>query len=194
MSFMLMQSPDPLSLLDALPKFQDITHIFLPINNAKNVDIPEAGSHWSLLVVSASDGVAFHYDSLGGDNNREAQVAANKMSELLQKPLRFAQIRDAPQQENMNDCGVFVCMFMQTILVDKLLRAADNEKVSVSLRNEHFNAKQGRKDMLRIIEEFRKEGERRRSRSPSPFRSKSPPRIGDEQLGTYPSERKGNGV
>jgi sentrin-specific protease 8 len=183
MTFMLMQTRDPLALKDALPKFDNATHIFLPINNNKNVEVAEGGSHWSLLVVSATDGVAFHYDSLGGDNNREAEVVAMKMTVLLKKPLRFAQIRDAPQQENMNDCGVFVCMFMQTILVDKLLKVAGNEKINVSLRSDTFNARQGRKDMLRVIEDFRKEGERRRSRSPSPFRSKSPPRIGDEQLG-----------
>jgi sentrin-specific protease 8 len=183
MTFMLMRSPDALSLKSALPDFSRTTHIFLPINNAKNVEVPEAGSHWSLLVVSAIDGVSFHYDSLSGDNFREAQLASSKLSQLLRKPLRFTQMQQVPQQENGSDCGVYVCLFMRKLLLDRLLRANAGEKISMSLRNESINARKGRKYIMEIIDGFRKEGEKRRSRSSSPYRTKSPPRIGDEQLG-----------
>jgi sentrin-specific protease 8 len=181
MTFMLMRSPDPTSLKSALPNFSKTTHIFLPVNNAKNVDVPEAGSHWSLLVVSVIDGVSFHYDSLGGDNRHEAQIASGKLSQLLRKPLRFAQMHDVPQQENGSDCGVYVCLFMRKLLLERLLRADAGQKISMSLRNEPFNARKGRKLIMEIIDDFRREGEKRRSRSASPYRAKSPPRIGDEQ-------------
>ena len=39
MAFMLMQTPDPLTLKDALPNFSRTTHIFLPINDARNVSV-----------------------------------------------------------------------------------------------------------------------------------------------------------
>ena len=99
-------------------------------------------------------------------------------------------MRDAPQQENGSDCGVFVCMVMEKLLLDRLLLADSTDKVSMSLGADSIDARDGRKKMLKTIEGFRKEGERRRSRSSSPYtdgrlkdrsRSKDPPRIGDEQ-------------
>jgi len=183
---MLLQTTDSLSLKSALPDFSKTTHIFLPINNATSVTVAESGSHWSLLLVSSIDGVAFHYDSLGNDNIEPAANVTTKMATLLGKRLRFIHMRDAPQQENGSDCGVFVCMVMQRLLLDRLLTKDSSDKVSMSLKSgKGMNPREGRKEMIRVIEGFRKEGERRRSRSPSPYRkadrSKSPPRIGDEQ-------------
>ena len=68
MAFMLMQTPDPLTLKDALPNFTRTTHIFLPINDARNVSVAEGGSHWSLLLVSVIDGVAFTYEAMTAFN------------------------------------------------------------------------------------------------------------------------------
>ncbi|TID27802.1 60S ribosomal protein [Venturia nashicola] len=186
MSFMLLQTPDALTLKAALPDFSKTSHIFLPVNNATSVSEPESGSHWSLLLVSAVDGVAFHYDSLGEDNYQPARVVAARMSALLGKPLRFVHMHDSPQQDNGSDCGVFVCMVMERLLMDRLLRADIGDKVSMSLKQDKgLDANFGRKHMLKTIEGFRKEGERRRSRSRSPGvhkeRSKTPPRIGNEQ-------------
>lgn len=189
MSLMLNLTPDPTTLKDALPDLTKTTHIFLPINNNTNPSLPEGGSHWSLLVVSILDGVAFHYDSLCDENERPAMLACDKLSQLLGKRLRFVPMRDAPLQENGSDCGVFVCTNMQKLLVERLLKVDNRDKVSMSLRGRGVDPKQGRKEMMRAIEGFRKEGERRRSRSGSPWsgsrargeKSRSPPRIGDEQ-------------
>lgn len=182
---------DPTSIKDALPDLGKTTHIFLPINNNPNPEMPEGGTHWSLLVVSAIDGVAFHYDSLGDENERPALQACDKLAKLLGKKLRFVGMRDAPQQENGSDCGVFVCTNMQKLLVERLLKVNNTDKVSMSLRGRGVDPKTGRKEMLKVIEGFRREGERRRSRSASPWsggrrggggeKSRSPPRIGDEQ-------------
>jgi len=92
---------------------------------------------------------------------------------------------DAPQQENGSDCGVFVCVLMKHLLLKRLLRADATKKISMSMKDQHINATDGRKTMMRIIDARKKEGEKRRSRSVSPFRpkssqSKSPPRIGEE--------------
>ncbi|KAM0269439.1 hypothetical protein ACHAQH_009728 [Verticillium albo-atrum] len=163
MTFLLMKEPDMRAIRSALPDFSKVTHVFLPINDARNVAQAEGGSHWSLLLVSAIDGVAFHYDSLGGANYQEARLATRKMSEILGRPLRFLNLEDCPQQENGSDCGVFVCILMRHLLVKRLLSANAREKVSMSMGNKLIDSHGGRKEMLKIIESFRKEGERRRS-------------------------------
>lgn len=163
MSFMLMQTPDPLSLKEALPNFSTTTHVFLPINDCADVTAAEGGSHWSLLLVSVIDGVAFHYDSMSASNDREARSTTMKMEQLLGKKLRFIPMHDSPQQENGSDCGVFVCVLMKHLLLKRLLRADASRKISMSMKDAHINARDGRKQMLKVIEDRKKEGERRRS-------------------------------
>ncbi|CAM1511797.1 Fc.00g093100.m01.CDS01 [Cosmosporella sp. VM-42] len=177
MTFLLMKEPDMRAVHSALPDFSKVTHIFLPINDNRNVSMAEGGSHWSLLLVSSLDGVAFHYDSLGGANYAEANQATRRMSQILGRPLRFINLEDSPRQENGSDCGVFVCLLMRHLLVKRLLCANAREKVSMSMGGKMVDSNGGRKEMLRIIESLRKEGERRRSRSSSPFSNKTPPRI-----------------
>lgn len=183
MAFMLLRTQDPLSLKSALPDFKDTTHIFLPVNDCRDVGVAEGGSHWSLLLVSVLDGVAFHYDSLSPSNQQDARLASYKISSLLGKPLRFINLEDTPQQENSMDCGVYVCLLMQHLLISKLLRAHADSKVSMSMRGKEVDAKGGRKEMVRVIEDRRREGERRGSRSRSPFahgKADGPPRVGEE--------------
>lgn len=163
MSFMLIQTPDPSTLRDVLPDFSCVTHIFLPINDCRNVEIAEGGTHWSLLVVSPFDGLAFHYDSLLPANRSDALMASHKISLLLGKPLTFMELSDSPQQTNSNDCGVFVCILMRHLLVKRVLQADRETKINMSLNSKAVDAVAGRKEMLRIIETFRKEGEKRRS-------------------------------
>jgi Ulp1 family protease len=163
MSFMLLQTPDPRTLREALPNFSKTTHIFLPINDCRNVTEAEGGTHWSLLLVSIVDRVAFHYDSLPPGNRMEAYTITMKLGALLNCPIRFVHLEDAPHQENSSDCGVFVCLNIRCLLLDRLLKANSNQKVSMSLAGKRVDASAGRRQMLKIIEGFRKEGVRRRS-------------------------------
>lgn len=163
MTFLLMRQTDMRQVRSALPDFNKVTHIFLPVNDNRNVSDAEGGSHWSLLLVSVSDGIAFHYDSLGGANWAEANLATRKLAEIVGRPLRFINLDDSPQQENGSDCGVFVCLLMRHLLVKRLLSANAREKVSMSMAGKLVDSNGGRKEMLRIIENLRKEGERRRS-------------------------------
>lgn len=160
---MLMQTENPLTLKEALPDFRCTTHIFLPINDCRNPSQAEGGSHWSLLLVSITDRVAFHYDSLNPSNINDARSVAGKLGQLLNKNLQFINLADSPQQRNSNDCGVFVCVIMRHLLLKKLLMANSKQKISMTMSDKRVEAGQGRKEMLRIIEERRKEGERRRS-------------------------------
>ncbi|KAJ5682155.1 hypothetical protein N7462_005320 [Penicillium macrosclerotiorum] len=188
MSFMILQTPDPHTLRDALPDFSQATHVFLPINDCHNVTQAEGGTHWSLLLISIVDGSAFHYDSLLHGNFEEARFVTRQFGFLLQERLwttlgkqyfEFYHLRDSPQQDGGSDCGVFVCMNMRHLLLKRLLMASAHEKVSMSLGGRSVDASAARKEMAKIIEGFRKEGERRRSASASPMgkRSRSPPRI-----------------
>ncbi|KAL8701823.1 MAG: hypothetical protein Q9224_000321 [Gallowayella concinna] len=163
MSFMLIQTPDPLTLRDALPNFAKTTHIFLPINDCRNPSVAEGGSHWSLLLVSIADGVAFHYDSLNPANRDEAITTTKKLGTLLGRRFQFLDLPDSPQQENSSDCGVFVCVQMKHLLLKKLMRADKEQKISMSMGGKHIDAAHGRKAMLEVINGFRKEGESRRS-------------------------------
>lgn len=179
MSFMILQTPDPRTLRDALPDFSRTTHVFLPINDCRNVTEAEGGTHWSLLLISILDGVAFHYDSLPPGNVWEAQTVTAKFGTLLNRQIRFIHLNDSPVQENGSDCGVFVCLNMRYLLLKRLLVTNSNNKVNMSLGGRKIDARAGRKEIAKIIEGFRKEGERRRSSSISPAdrKSKSPPRI-----------------
>lgn len=109
------------------------------------------------------DGVSFHYDSLGGANSVEAAKTSGKLSQLLSIRLKFINLLDTPQQENGSDCGVYVCLFMKHLLLKRLLMVRINEKVSMSMGGRRVDAKEGRREMQRIIEERRREGEKRRS-------------------------------
>ena len=106
--------------------------------------------------------MAFHYDSLNSANHKEAMAATGKFELLLGKRLRFDDLEDSPQQANGSDCGVFVCLLMRRLL-HRLLSADKDKKVVMSLGGKTVLAAAGRKEILRIIEDFRKEGERRRS-------------------------------
>ena len=163
MSFMLIKTPDPLTLKDALPDLSRTTHIFLPINDCRTVEVAEGGSHWSLLLVSLVDRVAFHYDSLNSSNRQDAEAATRKIHQLTGKEVKFVDLTDSPQQENSSDCGVFVCIQMRHLLLKRLLLAHAREKVSMSMGGKNIDATAGRKEMLKIVEGFRKEGEKRKS-------------------------------
>ncbi|KAJ3477404.1 hypothetical protein NLG97_g8850 [Lecanicillium saksenae] len=165
MAFLLMrtQTQDMRQINNTLPNLAKATHIFLPINDNHNVGDAEGGSHWSLLLVSVLDGVAFHYDSLGGANYSEGNLTTRKLSQVLGRQLRFVNLEDSPQQENGSDCGVFVCLLMRHLLVKRLLSANAREKVSMSMAGKMVDSHGGRKEMLRIIDNLRKEAERRRS-------------------------------
>lgn len=146
---------------NAIPGLANTTHIFFPVNDNKNPDNPEGGSHWSLLLVSILDGIAFHYDSINGHNYKQAEKTTKKLGGVLGRRLRFVNLEDSPQQGNAIDCGVFVCLLMRHLLVKRLLSANAREKVSMSMAGKMVDCVGGRKEMCRIIDNLRNEAQRR---------------------------------
>ena len=163
MVYLMKETPDPRTLKTALPDFSKTTHVFLPINDNPNPGVAEGGSHWSLLVVSLPDAVAFHYDSLLGVNQLEAEKVTRKFERLLARVMRFVQMQDAPQQENSSDCGVFVCLLMDYLLRKRLLMADSRSKVNMSIAGKEVDASGGRKKMVKVIDGYRREAKRRSS-------------------------------
>jgi sentrin-specific protease 8 len=161
MAMILMKQDDPAWVRAALPDFKDVTHIFLPINDNREQST-EGGSHWSLLLVSLIDKVAFHYDSMDGANNSEAFSATKRLANILGTPLQFHHLSECPQQENGSDCGIFVCIIMRHLLVKRLLAVNAAEKISMSMAHKAVDSHGARKEMLKIIDSLRKEVERKR--------------------------------
>lgn len=159
MAFMLMQTPDVTTIQTALPDMSKATHVFLPINDNRDVTAAEGGSHWSLLLVSIRDGLAFHYDSMRGNNAQEGEKATRRLSQLLglNSPLQFVNLEKTPQQANSNDCGVFVCLLMKHLLLEKLLKNHHGQKVDMSVDHKSINAAQGRKRLKELIDEKRED-------------------------------------
>lgn len=144
----------------------------------------EGGTHWSLLLVSTIDGVGFHYDSLRPSNHRFADKATSQLSQLLGKPLDLLEMDGSPQQDNGSDCGIYVTLTMKYLLLNRLLTKDTSGQISMAMDDITLSADKGRKDMMQLVDEFRKEGRNSVSRSRSPFGrhkedSRSPPRIGD---------------
>ena len=134
------------------------SHIFVPVNDAAINAAPDGGTHWTLLLISVIDGVAFHYDSLNADHHKDhAILVCRQLSKYLKKPLSFVQLSDSPHQENSSDCGVFVCLTMRHLLVKRLLQVPLSEKVSMSMGGRRMDAKEGRKEMVKLIESLRKQ-------------------------------------
>jgi sentrin-specific protease 8 len=131
----------------------DYTHVFVPINEGGETG--DGGLHWSLVVVSLRDGVAFHYNS--SDITQIADRVVRNLEKFTAKPLRFSDIRDVPQQRNTSDCGVYMCLFMEELLVHRLLMKDGSQKVSMSLRQLKVHPKSGRRKIKDVIKREREQ-------------------------------------
>ena len=56
---------------------------------------------------------------------------------------------------------MFVCVIMKFLLLRKLLRCGSGEMVSLGMGNKSVDARKGREEIMRVIEERREEGRRR---------------------------------
>ena len=66
---------------------------------------------------------------------------------------------------NLSDCGVFVCVNMRHLLVNRLLKRGVAEQVSMSMGNRVVPAPKVRKELRELIEAQRRAGmERERER------------------------------
>ncbi|RKP08673.1 hypothetical protein THASP1DRAFT_5969, partial [Thamnocephalis sphaerospora] len=110
MVHMVAQHADPYQFIEVLPpRLNERKMVFLPINNHTRGDTV-GGTHWSLMVYIRSTNTFYYYDSLNDYNLPMARQTAEKMARVLctgPQPPRFLMMK-TPQQENSNDCGVYV--------------------------------------------------------------------------------------
>lgn len=96
---------DTLSTLASL-KFRRKEVALFVINDNEDVDLPEGGSHWSLLVYLRASNSFSHFDSAGKSNSRAAEALVEKLLPLTGS--KNLKLEPSPQQMNGHDCGVYV--------------------------------------------------------------------------------------
>ena len=80
-------------------------YCFLPLNNNQASEAA-GGTHWSLLLVDATNSKMYHFDSIGA-NSSEAMRFFSKFRFYFR--LRtFENCEKFPKQTNSSDCGVYV--------------------------------------------------------------------------------------
>ncbi|GAB1318192.1 hypothetical protein MFIFM68171_08402 [Madurella fahalii] len=117
------------------------THLLLPVPNQGHTP-PDTGPYWSLLVVSALDGLAFHYTvrpepsggGAGVTGDDAARKTSAKLSTMLRAKLRYRTVPvptyTAPAG---SDCGLAVCALLRYLLLRRLLAVRVNETISMGL-------------------------------------------------------------
>ncbi|KAL8580449.1 hypothetical protein ACOMHN_001218 [Nucella lapillus] len=82
------------------------------------------GVHWCLCMVFIKDKKICYYDSMGGNNNQclnaVRQYLADESMQKRNVRLDLSEwtseiVKDLPQQMNGSDCGMFACMYAETL-------------------------------------------------------------------------------
>lgn len=87
--------------------------VFIPINS---------GMHWTLCVVSGKNKTITHYNSLGGNGRRYVETVKEWVKKELGPAFReedwaLNSVGQSPQQQNMDDCGVFTITSARQIML-----------------------------------------------------------------------------
>uniref|UniRef100_A0A1B6LVU4 Ubiquitin-like protease family profile domain-containing protein n=1 Tax=Graphocephala atropunctata TaxID=36148 RepID=A0A1B6LVU4_9HEMI len=112
-------------------KLETKSFILVPINDSECFSHKISGSHWSLLLYVKSLCKFYHFDSIGSHNFQSANKTAKKLSKHLSIQEENIQIEacKTPQQQNSNDCGVYMILIMETVLA-KILNSVSSDSFS----------------------------------------------------------------
>ena len=91
----------------------------IPVNDNHDVEDPDGGSHWALLVGEKTDqGLVFQYlDSLYSESTKfVARRVSQVISDILGVKIRRSDAVKCEKQNNSNDCGVFVLAFAEEVV------------------------------------------------------------------------------
>lgn len=103
----------------------------------KDLVLVPAGNdvHWVLMVINfESKKIEFYNSMEGGGEPRESKYFAMLKTRLENTTLDYvtkwpAVVKDAPQQEDAYNCGVFVCQFMRMIAQNKKVDSIQAENI-----------------------------------------------------------------
>jgi Ulp1 family protease len=86
--------------------------VFFPLNNALDLNAPNCGTHWSLLVYLNK--TFYHLDSSRGSSNLNI---AERVAARIRDPSHLSEVVEvpSPQQSNSFDCGTFVLYTMDLL-------------------------------------------------------------------------------
>lgn len=126
---------------------KDQNLIFLPVNDNQDTNIPNGGSHWSLLVYHKNKDIFYHYDSANQYNKNVAKKLYNRIKQWIGTTESAFELRKSPQQKNGNDCGLFVCA-----TAEALANSSGNDENIFNIVNQESVSKM-RKQILDLIDE-----------------------------------------
>jgi sentrin-specific protease 8 len=150
MVYLLAQTPEPQQLIGVIPAIENGKFLFLPVNDNDDVEAVGAGSHWSLVVISMLEKIAFVYDSMERANEQEAKDVITKVEKYLSDGTKFQiRIMKTPQQLNGSDCGVIVSQ-ITAFLTSRLLgfKYLKDHYVNLDLQQVKISAIDGRIFMM----------------------------------------------
>ncbi|ODV79214.1 cysteine proteinase [Suhomyces tanzawaensis NRRL Y-17324] len=145
--------------LDDLKKLK---FIFIPINfidDYDDIDLEEVnnGDHWALGLLSVLENRLYIYDSMTideGDSSTDKLLG--ELTRRLQsckgilksnRPIEVIKMK-CDQQDNFDDCGVFLVM-ITCYLIKRLI--LEKEAISLDISKVRFNALAGRVKMMELI-------------------------------------------
>lgn len=129
--------------------------VFIPFSfiDADSVDMEDAnnGDHWALCVLSVAEKKLYVFDSMSSEDDDDALLdqLALRLKSALFKPKDTLKVVKLPcdQQDNFDDCGVFLIMFT-CYLVSQLM---SEKETDFDLGKVKFNALSARLFMVELI-------------------------------------------
>ncbi|OBA19173.1 cysteine proteinase [Metschnikowia bicuspidata var. bicuspidata NRRL YB-4993] len=142
--------------------------VFFPFNFIDTddyVDLEDVnnGDHWALCVLSIPARKLFVYDSMGFDGENDDKLLrklASRLQKALFKPNEKITIvnKQCDQQENFDDCGVFLIMF-SCYLISQLM---SGEPTDLDLADVKFNPMLARLKITEIIHKLSLEAQKKK--------------------------------
>lgn len=152
---------DDLHSILPMKELEKLRFVFLPINFIEedcstNLDDANGGDHWALCVLSTAEKRLYVYDSMAIDDDEDSDRLLRQLAQRLEKVFKTGKLQvmrqSCDQQENFDDCGVFLIMF-SCYLVLQLL---SGNPTNLSLSQVKFNPLSARLTMMEMVEAMSK--------------------------------------
>lgn len=149
--------PDDVEALLPVDDLKKLKFIFLPLNfiDDEDYDLEDAnnGDHWALGVLCLMNNTLYVYDSMQIDDDDATDAQLKNLAKKLQSCKSFVhgkikvQILNCDQQQNFDDCGVYVIM-ITCYLISQLLF---QDEMSLDISNVKFNPLDARLYIMKLV-------------------------------------------
>lgn len=129
--------------------------IFIPINfiDGDCMEEVNTGDHWALCLFSVLDNTLYVYDSMADDAASDdylGELVKRLGGMLVKKNIKIVKMK-CDQQDNFDDCGVYLIM-ITCYLINQLVSG----DIDLNMGNVKLNALSGRVEMMRLVYEIAK--------------------------------------